>query len=550
MNLKYRTTSNITPVAAKFSAPLYNELYSSSSGMLQSFSDGCGTCFTRTRFVILPLVLFCLSSLWANILCFNIALLCINPHIEDASIKDVNTAKQTRMEARLVSDFASFEKIWLTGAVALGAICAHFPLIVLMNRFGVRIIFSLLGLLSGVATLFMPLALRSGYAYIIVLRVLQGMAFASNFMVIGAFGDRWTYYKQNGLFISLVVSYVQVAPTLSNPISGALCSSSLGWPSIFYAHGIFTVVLFIVFLLFYRNTASKHPLVGDIEAKKIQRNKVEMSKDEQQHIPYASIFTTVSVWAVWIAAIGNFYCVNTVYLFSPNYFHRVLKMEVSKTGLSAALPSILQFIIKVFAGLVSDKIRFFGETAKLRIFNSVAFFGSTIFVVIVAFLTMDPINEAHTCMILLSVTTGMLGIATGGFFKAGPMISGHFSEFVTGNISLAITVTMFVVPFIISGVAPTDTAEQWRTIFLITGAVMAVTNILFVIFVDATPPSWAKNEKNADRRRSKVYSITSSIIDTLPHINNSTTSNDHWATPINICDEKRSACKAEAKCIV
>ncbi|VDM46642.1 unnamed protein product [Toxocara canis] len=446
---------------------VYVGVYSNKIRILIYECDGCGTCFTRTRFVILPLVLFCLSSLWANILCFNIALLCINPHIEDASIKDVNTAKQTRMEARLVSDFASFEKIWLTGAVALGAICAHFPLIVLMNRFGVRIIFSLLGLLSGVATLFMPLALRSGYAYIIVLRVLQGMAFASNFMVIGAFGDRWTYYKQNGLFISLVVSYVQVAPTLSNPISGALCSSSLGWPSIFYAHAF-------------------ECRIGEVHLKSAQF--LISSKDEQQHIPYASIFTTVSVWAVWIAAIGNFYCVNTVYLFSPNYFHRVLKMEVSKTGLSAALPSILQFIIKVFAGLVSDKIRFFGETAKLRIFNSVAFFGSTIFVVIVAFLTMDPINEAlryctyrcaqtvellqHTCMILLSVTTGMLGIATGGFFKAGPMISGHFSEFVTGNISLAITVTMFVVPFIISGVAPTDTAEQWRTIFLITGAVM------------------------------------------------------------------------------
>ncbi|VDM23854.1 unnamed protein product [Toxocara canis] len=418
--------------------------------MFQTSKEEWRNCFTRTRFVVMPLLLLCLSSLWANILCFNIAQICMNPDDENDNITT-----------------------WLTGSVALSAIVAHFPLIIIINRLRVRIVFTILGFLSGIATLLMPLAFHLGFACIVFLRAIQGIAFASNFIVIGVFAAKWTYYKQSGLFVSILVSYMQLAPTLSNPISGAICSTSLGWTSIFYGHGIFTVLLFLLFLLFYRNTPSKHPLVGHVEANKISINKIDIRcAVDQRNVPYVAILKTAAVWAVWIAAIGNFYCVNTIYLFADSVL-----FKVSATGVSAALPPVVQFVLKVLAGFVSDKIRFIGETAKLRIFNSVAFWGASAFAVALAFLTIGADNEANVCIVILSATTGMLGICTGGFYKAGPMISGPYSAFVTGNVSLALNITMFIVPFIMSAIAPDNTAEQWRTIFLIVGGVMVSTNL-------------------------------------------------------------------------
>lgn len=92
----------------------------------------------------------------------------------------------------------------------------------------------------------------------------QGIAFAGNFPVIGAFCSRWTYFKQvclclialnlcsidqyinegrrlifdlcvasffqTGFFVSVLVAYVQLSPAITNPVSGALCTAfSWSW---------------------------------------------------------------------------------------------------------------------------------------------------------------------------------------------------------------------------------------------------------------------------------------------------------------------------------
>lgn len=71
--------------------------------------------------------------------------------------------------------------------------------------------------------------------------------------MIGAFTSKWTYYKQNGLFVSLLVAYLQLSPALTMPVSGALCASSLSWPSVCYSHGAASLILFTIFVIFYRD---------------------------------------------------------------------------------------------------------------------------------------------------------------------------------------------------------------------------------------------------------------------------------------------------------
>lgn len=82
---------------------------------------------------------------------------------------------------------------------------------------------------------------------------------------------------QTGLFVAILVSYVQLSPAITMPVSGALCSA-FSWPwvleyrcrqqnsgnqqlnsrSVFYAHGFTTMLLFIVYGLFYRNNPQVH----------------------------------------------------------------------------------------------------------------------------------------------------------------------------------------------------------------------------------------------------------------------------------------------------
>ena len=81
----------------------------------------------------------------------------------------------------------------------------NIPVVMLINKLGVRRVFTALGLLSGLATLVMPLAIRHAFSCMLVCRALQGLAFAANFPVIGAVASRWSYFKQVFLKLYLAV---------------------------------------------------------------------------------------------------------------------------------------------------------------------------------------------------------------------------------------------------------------------------------------------------------------------------------------------------------
>jgi ACS family sodium-dependent inorganic phosphate cotransporter-like MFS transporter 5 len=170
-----------------------------------TFGGSClGLFQTRVRFLVMVLVLLCLASIWSNILSFNFALICfIKPQDGDpAANSTINTTPD-----RSATQFNPRQKSYLTAAVAASALIANFIVVQLVNRFGIRSTFTVAGFMSAIATLLLPTAIYSGFYFTLFCRILQGIAFSTNFPAIGAFTGKWTYYKQNGLFVSVLVAY-------------------------------------------------------------------------------------------------------------------------------------------------------------------------------------------------------------------------------------------------------------------------------------------------------------------------------------------------------
>ncbi|VDO78618.1 unnamed protein product [Onchocerca flexuosa] len=65
------------------------------------------------------------------------------------------------------------------------------------------------------------------------------------------------------------------------------------------------------------------------------------------------------------------YSIQMVVVFAPTYISQVLGLPIVSVGLTAALPTVLQFAVKILAGSTSDKITSLSETTKVN-FN---FFG-------------------------------------------------------------------------------------------------------------------------------------------------------------------------------
>lgn len=135
-------------------------------------NPGCLKIFhTRTRFLLMALVLLSLASIWSNILSFNFALICfIKPPVDDSNS---NSTLPTSPD-RSATQFNPNEKSILTAAVAGSALLANFAIVQLVNRFGIRTIFTFAGFLSALGTILLPTAIYSGFYFTLACRIMQG----------------------------------------------------------------------------------------------------------------------------------------------------------------------------------------------------------------------------------------------------------------------------------------------------------------------------------------------------------------------------------------
>lgn len=166
----------------------------------------------------------------------------------------------------------------------------------------------------------------------------------------------WATLKQHGLFVALLSSFLQIAPIVTMPVAGELCTSQFGWPAVYYSHAFVTIVMFAAFLFYFRDVPKKHPCVSNVEVGRIAEGKADLGP-EAKKVPYKAIMKTPAVWGIWIAAIGNFLGTQLVLQFTPTYLNKVLMVPVEQAGLASALPSFIMFFIKLGAGLTSDKVR-------------------------------------------------------------------------------------------------------------------------------------------------------------------------------------------------
>uniref|UniRef100_A0A915DW15 Major facilitator superfamily (MFS) profile domain-containing protein n=1 Tax=Ditylenchus dipsaci TaxID=166011 RepID=A0A915DW15_9BILA len=434
-----------------------------------------GILYGRTRFLLLVLVVLCLAINWANILTFNFTVICMQPK-GNASLLPllISNSSAEPISAVRTAEFTNTEKSQAMAVVAAGALIANIPIVTLINCL-------------------IPSAMNMGFYWFLGARVLQGIAFAGDMATFGHFVTYWTYHKQYAFFTATLCVYVQLAPVFTNPVSGLLCDSSWGWPGVYYFHAVISVVLFTAFFFFYRNDPNTHPYVNELEKNKIARGRDTMDAMAQRSVPYKEILCSSAAWAVFIGAIGNFAGINLLFQFTPTYLNKVQGFQVMKTGFLAALPPLLQAVMKELSGLSNDRIpiSFMSETVKTKVYNSIAFLSMVFFLIVLTFI---PPGSGATALVIIVAGATLLGFNTGGFYKSGSLIAGPYAPFVLGQVSTAMTITMLVVPLIVNPLTPNNTQQEWGMAFYTIAAIMVACNIYYVIYAKGEPCYWSTSK--------------------------------------------------------
>ncbi|ODN02131.1 Sialin [Orchesella cincta] len=186
----------------------------------------------------------------------------------------------------------------------------------LAQRYGGKWVISL-GLLStGILSFILPWAAMSGGKnFVLVIRVLQGISEGVMFPAFTVLLAKWTAPKERAGLATLCFSGMPFGTGITMIMSGHLISA-FGWPAVFYAPGILTILWFICWSLLVYSSPKEHPTISDTERNYIEDAiKEEGSSDEHLgffDIPWKAIFSSLPFWAIFMSHFANTWGHNTL----------------------------------------------------------------------------------------------------------------------------------------------------------------------------------------------------------------------------------------------
>ncbi|KAI1727228.1 major facilitator superfamily domain-containing protein [Ditylenchus destructor] len=153
----------------------------------------------KLRYVILILSTLCMASIFSNTIALNFTVICMSSE----SSNNV-TVKPSHI-------YTLYEKTTLEWAFSISAMLATFPFSHLCSHYGAKHMFLLAGVLSVVANALIPFLYELGYGWMMIVKIVQGFTYASDFAVMGVICTRWSALREMARFVSVLTCFTPVA---------------------------------------------------------------------------------------------------------------------------------------------------------------------------------------------------------------------------------------------------------------------------------------------------------------------------------------------------
>ncbi|KAK0403809.1 hypothetical protein QR680_017132 [Steinernema hermaphroditum] len=420
------------------------------------------------RFFVLIIATLCFSLFMADGAAFYSSLILM---------KDVKTSPLYSNDSAAVADYGSWnlplaerrfdysivEESWLIGGLFVGVLSGVWPLTLLLHRHGPHRLLTGIGVSVTLLTAIAPFVASAGFPYLVLHRILHGFVLSNVSPILGIIIAKWSASSEMGLFLAFLTGHLQISMIISTPLAGSI-GSRCGWPSMLFSHAFLSGVVTVAWAIFFRDDPADHPLT-----------------------PYKKIFTSIPIWAVWVATFGNY----IVSQFSITFFYMflvsALDIDVETSGFLSAIPFAIQIVVKFAAGFISNRMDLLSELSKCRFFNSLAFYGAAFFFVVVAFVHPE---DKLICALLAMVPQAMIGFNPGGFNKSSVLVARQHSPTVLAVTQVILCVTLFSGSFLVPFLAPSGTLQEYSAVFLVYAAVLFLTNTFFVVFCSVEPAEW------------------------------------------------------------
>ncbi|XGW15818.1 hypothetical protein V3C99_001342 [Haemonchus contortus] len=386
----------------------------------------------------------------------------------------------TRAELSVME--SSFFYGYLVTQIPAGFLAAKFP----PNK--------LFGIAIGVAS-FLNLLLPTGFkskndTLVAIIQILQGLVQGVAYPSMHGVWRYWAPPLERSKLATTAFTGSYAGAVLGLPVSAFLVSY-VGWSAPFYLYGIAGVIWSVFWFSLTFEKPAYHPTITQEEKKFIEDaiGHVSATHPTFHSIPWKAIVTSKPVWAIIVA---NFARSWTFYLLLQNqltYMKEALDMNISDSGMLAALPHAVMGIVVLFGGQLADYLRsnkILSTTAVRKIFNCGGFGGEAAFMLVVAYT-----NKESTAILALVLAVGCSGFAISGFnvnhLDIAPRYAAILMGFSNGIGTLAgLTCPIVTEKFTESG------PHGWVKVFLLASLIHFTGITFYAIYASGELQEWAE----------------------------------------------------------
>ena len=333
-------------------------------------------------------------------------------------------------------------------------------------------------------TVITPAFAYSGLWLLILIRVLMGLGEGITFPSWHAIYARWIPFNERTRSIAITNSGISVG-TVFGYIVAAIIISRYSWEWVFYSFGI----LGIFWYFFWQRNVTSYPE----DHKSISSEELDYiikeapSKETPPKIPLSKLIKNQPFLAIAIATFCNNWALYTFLSYLPRYVNDPLSTGGLGIELDSSLfiyliliPSVVSVFALLFGGILADSLikRGFKVITVRKTVNTIGFFGSSIFLILIPFQ-----DSLVNILVLLCLVNTCSGICQGGFgvnhADLGPKYTGSLVG-IAGSIGM---IAAIFSPIVAGYVL--EFSNSWNLIFYVCSGILVMGGLYYLIFASA-----------------------------------------------------------------
>ncbi len=259
-------------------------------------------------------------------------------------------------------NFTDEQMAWVMSAFALGYALFQVPSGKLADRFGPRIVMTVVCVTWSVFTALTGVI--RGFVPLVGLRFFFGMGEAGGYPTIARAFTSWLPINERGIANSVSFSGGRLGAALAMPGVVWLIQRLGGWQQTFWFFGAIGILFAIVWYMLFRNTPEEHFAISEQERDHIVANRqpkpvddrIDQPTDSQPPLRFAEMLRSPNMLMLMVQYVAhNFTFFFTITWFFP-YLEKTYSLTKEQTGWYAATPLLCGVVGNWIAGFTVDRL--------------------------------------------------------------------------------------------------------------------------------------------------------------------------------------------------